>query len=99
MTQLNSFMLVLVIFFAGLVSDGLASQTAQANVVHSQNHTVTNNNAQLTGDRVFQANCGRCHTPPMTLSPRITGTVIMHMRARARLSRQDEQLLLKYLAP
>jgi len=35
----------------------------------------------------------------MTLSPRITGTVIMHMRTRARLSKQDEQLLLKYLAP
>jgi hypothetical protein len=35
----------------------------------------------------------------MSLSPRITGTVIMHMRVRARLSKRDEQLLLKYLAP
>jgi hypothetical protein len=45
------------------------------------------------------ANCSRCHTPPMSISPRITGTVIMHMRTRARLSRLDEQLLLKYMAP
>ena len=37
--------------------------------------------------------------PPMTLSQRTTGTVIMHMRVRARLSAQDEKQLLKYLAP
>lgn len=52
-----------------------------------------------TGEQVFNNNCMRCHQPPMGIPPRITGTVIMHMRTRARLSRQDEQLLLKYLAP
>jgi cytochrome c5 len=52
-----------------------------------------------TGEQVFMANCSRCHNPPMTLSPRITGTIIMHMRVRARLSQQDEKLLLKFLAP
>ena len=51
------------------------------------------------GERVFLTNCSRCHAAPMSLSPRITGTVIMHMRTRARLSRNDEQLLLKFLAP
>jgi cytochrome c5 len=51
------------------------------------------------GERVFAANCSRCHAAPMSLSPRITGTVIMHMRTRARLSREDEKLLLKFLAP
>ncbi len=51
------------------------------------------------GERVFAANCSRCHQPPMSLAPRITGTVVMHMRTRARLSREDEKLLLKYLAP
>jgi hypothetical protein len=35
----------------------------------------------------------------MTLNARVTGTVLQHMRVRARLSRKDEQLLLKYLAP
>jgi len=51
------------------------------------------------GDAVFTANCGRCHVPPMSISPRTTGTVIMHMRTRARLSREDELLLLKFMAP
>ena len=55
--------------------------------------------SQPSGEEVFRANCARCHMPPMSLSTRTTGTVIMHMRVRARLSREDEKLLLKYLAP
>ena len=55
--------------------------------------------SQKAGERIFMANCSRCHVPPMSISPRTTGTIIMHMRARARLSRRDEQLLLKYMAP
>jgi cytochrome c5 len=51
------------------------------------------------GERAFQANCGRCHNPPEQLSPRITGTVLRHMRERALLSPQDERDILKYLAP
>jgi mono/diheme cytochrome c family protein len=55
--------------------------------------------ASSDGEKVFIANCARCHTPPMTLRPSATGTVVAHMRVRARLTRKDEQLLLKYLAP
>jgi cytochrome c5 len=51
------------------------------------------------GEKVFADNCSRCHIPPMTLSQRVTGTVIEHMRVRARMSRKDQQLLLKFLAP
>jgi len=68
----------------------LASPGSQQGSPSAQTHT---------GERVFETNCSRCHQAPMSLSPRITGTVIMHMRTRARLSREDEELLLKYLAP
>jgi cytochrome c5 len=51
------------------------------------------------GEEVFSAHCARCHAAPMSISQRTTGTVIMHMRARARLSREDEIQLLKYMAP
>lgn len=61
----------------------------------SQNHKI----ALANGEEVFRVNCARCHMPPMSLSPRTTGTVVMHMRVRVRLSRQDEKLLLKYLSP
>ncbi len=53
----------------------------------------------VEGERIFQQNCSRCHIPPMVLNPRVTGTIIDHMRVRARLSRKEQQLLLKYLAP
>ena len=51
------------------------------------------------GERRFQANCGRCHNAPDSLSPREVKAVLQHMRVRAMLSEQDEQLILKYLAP
>jgi mono/diheme cytochrome c family protein len=51
------------------------------------------------GERRFQANCGRCHNPPDSLSPREVKAVLQHMRVRAMLSAEDEQLILKYLAP
>jgi hypothetical protein len=56
-------------------------------------------NSQTAGERLFAQNCGRCHQPPMSISPRTTGTILMHMRTRARLSREDEQALLKFMAP
>ena len=51
------------------------------------------------GERLFQANCGRCHRPPDQLSPKAAGSVLRHMRVRAMLSKEDEQQILKYLAP
>jgi cytochrome c5 len=59
----------------------------------------THEKQQPSGERIFMNNCSRCHMPPMSIPPRITGTVIMHMRTRARLSEEDQRALLKYLAP
>jgi hypothetical protein len=51
------------------------------------------------GEKRFQANCVRCHQAPEDLSVREVKAVIRHMRVRAMLSAEDEQLILKYLAP
>lgn len=51
------------------------------------------------GEQRFRANCGRCHNPPDSFSPREIKAVVQHMRVRAMLSAEDEQLILKYLAP
>ena len=61
--------------------------------------TSSTERVQRTGEQIFMENCSRCHRPPMAISPRITGTIVMHMRIRAKLSREDEQALLRYLAP
>lgn len=64
---------------------------------HKQNQQT--DATEQRGERVFVNNCARCHRPPMTIPPQATGTVIMHMRVRARLSEQEEKDLLHYLAP
>src|SRR6266704_29674 len=51
------------------------------------------------GETKFNQNCGRCHTAPTSISPRIAKTVLRHMRVRASLSKEDEQAILKFLAP
>jgi cytochrome c5 len=54
---------------------------------------------QNQGEKAFQANCSRCHNAPEQIPPRISGTVIKHMRVRASLSAKDAQAILQYLAP
>ena len=51
------------------------------------------------GERAFQANCTRCHYAPEQLNPRISGTILMHMRVRASLSAQDERDIMHFLVP
>ena len=51
------------------------------------------------GARIFQQNCSRCHTAPEGFSPRISGTIVRHMRVRASLSKHDEQELLRFFNP
>jgi cytochrome c5 len=51
------------------------------------------------GERIFAQNCSRCHNAPDGFSPRISGTVVRHMRVRAQLSQHDEQELLRFLNP
>lgn len=62
----------------------------------SQNETV---DAQKEGERIFKRHCSRCHTAPDGFSPRISGTVVRHMRVRASLSQHQEEALLRYFNP
>jgi cytochrome c5 len=59
----------------------------------------TQNQSEDEGQRVFEQNCSRCHNAPEGFSPRISGTIVRHMRVRANLSEHDEQLLLKFFNP
>ncbi|MGP8175623.1 MAG: c-type cytochrome [Terracidiphilus sp.] len=54
---------------------------------------------QDEGERVFQQNCSRCHTAPDGFSPRISGTIVRHMRVRASLSQHEEEQLLRFFNP
>jgi cytochrome c5 len=51
------------------------------------------------GERIFAQNCSRCHNAPDGFSPRISGTVVRHMRVRAGLSQHDAEELLRFFNP
>lgn len=72
-----------------------AAQTAkkQATATHKSHLPVDE------GQRVFEQNCSRCHTAPEGFSPRISGTIVHHMRVRASLSQHDQQELLRFFNP
>jgi cytochrome c5 len=64
----------------------------QTTAVHGQQH-------QDEGERIFEQNCSRCHSTPEGFSPRISGTIVRHMRVRASLSQHDEEELLRFFNP
>jgi len=85
-----------------LSSVGQAPDAAKAKSAKSQQAKPgTTGSAQESeqGEQKFQQNCSRCHNAPQDLSRRISGTVVLHMRARASLSAADERAILHYLAP
>lgn len=80
----------------------LASQTSKSDATQpssGQRQPKTSAATQIDGDKVFRQNCARCHTAPESFSPRISGTIVRHMRVRAGLSAQDEKALLRFLNP
>lgn len=51
------------------------------------------------GGRVFVQNCSRCHNAPEGFSPRISGSIVRHMRVRANLSEKDVEAILRFFNP
>lgn len=54
---------------------------------------------ETEGEQIFKQQCSRCHGAPDGFSPRISGTVVRHMRVRAQLSMHDEAVLLRFFNP
>jgi mono/diheme cytochrome c family protein len=95
----------LVLVCVGFLSLGAARGGQQPKKPAKFKTTQTSRTATSTttngseGEKRFQANCVRCHQAPEDLSVREVKAVIRHMRVKAMLSAEDEQLIVKYLAP
>lgn len=70
-----------------------------AHKTHPTKKTAKNSDQQSEGEKKFQQNCSRCHNAPESFSPRISGTILRHMRVRASLSKQDEEDIFRFLNP
>lgn len=78
---------------AQLAQQGGSAQGAETGTKKSMQ------DASAEGEKRFHQNCGRCHSEPTSISPRIAKTVLKHMRVRASLSSEDEKYILSFLAP
>jgi cytochrome c5 len=59
--------------------------------------TAQDENMRTEGEKRFRSNCGRCHTAPPKFPPRMTATIVRHMRVRAVITDQDMRLILRYM--
>ena len=48
-------------------------------------------------DEAYKNNCMRCHSAVRQYSPRMTATIVNHMRVRANLTAEETQAILQYL--
>lgn len=84
-----------VVSFAGLAEPARKSQDTPKPSPDKANSAIPSD----PGERAFAANCSRCHNAPEQLNPRITGTIVRHMRVRANLSAADERALMRFFNP
>jgi hypothetical protein len=49
-------------------------------------------------DDAYKNNCMRCHSAVRQYSPRMTATIVTHMRVRANMTVEETQAILQYLA-
>lgn len=77
-----------------------ASRAQPNNGASAQKNVATHSTGTSDdGQHLFEVHCSRCHSAPEGFSPRISGTVVRHMRVRASLSAQEEKELLHFLNP
>ena len=76
-----------------------AAAAAGAQSHFSKHRVARSAAAEDEGQRIFEQNCSRCHNAPEGFSPRISGTIIRHMRVRANLSQHDAEILFRYFNP
>ena len=57
----------------------------------------TRSKPRLTADQAYKANCTRCHSELPKLQPGGMATVLMHMRVRANLPKDEARTILEYL--
>jgi cytochrome c5 len=84
------------LFCSLVVAQDKQGKSQPASSTHAQAATPSQS---AQGEKLFRTNCGRCHNPPESLSPREVRAVVRHMRVRAVLTDEEERLIVKFLAP
>jgi cytochrome c5 len=102
MTMNSKYLVFSFLFMTSLSGLPQAAQPAHPEATKAAKPAVTTKTSPqpvTEGERIFQQNCTRCHNTPNGFSPRISGTILRHMRVRASLSQHDEQELFRFFNP
>ena len=86
-------------WFSVLAVAGQQNNSAETSPLKKTATTKQSTQPQDEGQHIFEQNCARCHNAPDGFSPRISGTIVRHMRVRASLSKKDEEALLRFFNP
>jgi len=91
--------LTFAIAFFGCSVLALGGTDHQSKTVKQNAQQSSKKDEAAEGEKRFRIHCGRCHQPPEEIPPAAAGTILKHMRVRASLSKEDEQLILQYIRP
>lgn len=94
-------LVIALVLLAVLPAFSTRQETPQDKQTAASNHETSQKPSPdpSDGEKKFKQNCSRCHEAPVGFSPRISGTILRHMRVRASLSKQDEEDILRFLNP
>jgi cytochrome c5 len=101
MIMIQKYSLALTLFFANCCSLPIKAQNVPKDpaIPAKNSHSKSGSQPAVSGEQIFAQNCSRCHAAPQGFAPRISGTVVMHMRVRASLSLDEAQALLRFFNP
>jgi mono/diheme cytochrome c family protein len=86
------------IFLAVDASPRPTSDNKNSAATATADRSAQDDTLRLQGEKRFRANCGRCHVAPPKFAPRMTATIVRHMRVRAALTEEDARLILRYMS-
>jgi cytochrome c5 len=91
-------MLVLVAMVLVAAAPATPDGAGKSTSATASDRSAQDDTLRLQGEKRFRANCGRCHTAPPKFAPRMTATIVRHMRVRATLTDEDTRLIIRYMS-
>ena len=100
-------LIVLAFVFVGVAAAGapknaakqqaLTNATANASTATAAAPAEAVTHYKMPADTIYKNNCTRCHSEVPQANPRITTTVLRHMRVRANLTQEEAKAILDYI--
>jgi cytochrome c5 len=74
------------------------SKDTSTTTAATASHNAQDDTMRFEGEKRFHSNCARCHAAPPKFAPRVTATIVRHMRVRATITDEEARLILHYMA-